>query len=269
MYFNKFVNVCKTYLKGYILFEHYNMTKYIDQLTEDTIIPNQLWCCISFISPETLKNCNFRGIKVRGVYSTKEEATKRAEFLQKIDPDFNIYVGEVGKWLGWDPDPNTIDDQVYREKKLQDIMDGYKKSREKAKVLEEERKREMLEESIRNEAAKNPTKNPKKNTGTEDRMRRTLENQRLDKKMKDLEENRFKPGAVTSNATDSKEVQIKDKEKIVNAEKQRIDNNDNIIKNSATSLSTVDEKLNELQAHYKLLLEKKNQNKKMQAKPSN
>ena len=167
------------------------MTKYIDQLTEDPIISNQLWCCISFISPETLKNCNFRGIKVRGVYATKEEATKRAEFLQKIDPDFNIYVGEVGKWLGWDPDPNTIDDQIYREKKLQGLMDNYKKNREKAKVLEEERKREMLEESIRNEASRGST--------TKDKRRRRLEQKRLDQRMKKIEENRFKPGELSSN----------------------------------------------------------------------
>jgi len=233
------------------------MTKYIDQLTEDPVIPNQLWCCISFISPETLKNCNFRGIKVRGVYATKEEATKRAEYLQKIDPDFNIYVGEVGKWLGWDPDPNTIDDQVYREKKLQDIMDNYKKSREKAKILEEERKREMLEESIRNEA--------KKNSSTKDKLRRKLEKKRLDKKMKEVEENRFKPGQLPVDATNSKEVEIKEKEKIATAEKQRIDKNDQIIKQSSSDLSTVDEKLNELQAHYKLLLEKKKQSQKAQS----
>lgn len=231
------------------------MTKYIDKLTEDAIIPNQLWCCISFISPETLKNCNFRGIKVRGVFATKEEALKRAEYLQKVDPDFNIYVGEVGKWLGWDPDPNTIEDQVYREKKLQDIMDNYKKNREKAKILEEERKREMLEESIRNEASRSST--------TKDKLRRKLEKKRLDKKMKEMEGNRFKSGQLPPDATDPKK-EIETKERLVTAEKQRISNNEHIIKQSSTDLSTVDEKLNELQAHYKLLLEKKKQSQKGQ-----
>lgn len=231
------------------------MTKYIDQLTEDPAIPKQLWCCISFISPETLKNCNFRGIKVRGVYETKEEATKRADFLQQIDPNFNIYVGEVGKWLGWDPDPNTIDDQVYREKKLQDIMDNYKRNREKAKILEEERKREMLEESIRNEAAKN--------SNTKDRLRRKVEQKRLGKKMKELEENRFKSGQLPIDTI--KETEIKEKEKLAISEKQRINNNEQIIKQSSTDLTTIDEKLNELQNHYKHLLEKRNQSQKQKS----
>ena len=62
----------------------------------------------------------------------------------------------------------------------------------------------------------------------------------------------------------SKETEIKEKEKIVTSEKQRISNNEQIIKQSTTDLSTVDEKLNELQAHYKLLLEKKKQSQKVQ-----
>lgn len=220
------------------------MTKYIDQLTEDPAIPNQLWCCISFISPETLKNCNFRGIKVRGVYATKQEADERAEFLQKIDPDFNIYVGEVGKWLGWDPDPNTIDDQVYREKKLQDIMDNYKKNRERAKVLEEERKREILEESVKKEAAK---------TSTTARLRNKLEKKKFDKKMEELTNDRFKMN------------EINDKEKLVSAEKQRITNNEKVLNEAQNDLSTVDDKLNQLQAHYKMLLEKKKQQSQSQS----
>jgi hypothetical protein len=233
--------------KRYILLVVIVMPKYIDQLSEDTPIPNQGWCCISFISPETLKNCNFRGIKVRGVYATKDEAEKRAAFLQQIDPDFNIYVGEVGKWLGWDPDPNSIDDQKYREKKLQDIMTNYKKNREKAKILEEERKRDMLEESVRNQASES--------SNTRDRLRRKAEKKRLDKKMKKVEEGRFKFGQVPDPASTSKDVEIK--EKLVTAEKQRISNNEQVIKQSAADLSTVDDKLNELQNHYKMLLEKK------------
>jgi hypothetical protein len=149
--------------KGYVIrYRHYNMPKYIDNLIEDPVIPNQAWCCLSFLSPETLKNCTIRSVKVRGVYATREEANERAKFLQQIDPDFNIFVAEVGKWLAWDPDPSTIEDQVYREKQLQEIMTNYKKNNEKAKILEEERKRELLEESIRNQAAKDKGSKSKK-----------------------------------------------------------------------------------------------------------
>src|SRR3989304_5647810 len=106
-------------------------TKYIDYLTEDTPIPGQLWVCVSFLSPEGIKNCSVRGLKVRGVYGTHQEADNRAKELQKLDPDFNVFVGEVGKWLAWDPDPNDVQDSVYQEKELNDLMKGYKDNLEK------------------------------------------------------------------------------------------------------------------------------------------
>jgi hypothetical protein len=194
------------------------MSKQIDQLPEDPVLANQLWCCVSFISPETLKNCNFRGIKIRGVYATKEDATKRAEFLQKIDPDFNIYIGEVGKWLGWDPDPNTIDDQVYREQKLQDIMNNYNKNRDKAKELQEERKRDMLDESVRLEAQKKATV------------------ELIDG-----------PGSAM----------VAESASVIALEKKQLEEKTQDIKKSELDLNSLDSKLNELQAHYKNLLNQK------------
>ena len=73
--------------------------KEVDHLDEDPPLSNQKWVCVSFLSPEGIKNCKVRGLKIRGVYSTKEEADKRAQYLQKIDADFHVFVGEVGKWL--------------------------------------------------------------------------------------------------------------------------------------------------------------------------
>ena len=52
-----------------------------------------------------------RGVKVRGVYSSLKEAQFRATKLQKLDPNFNVYVGQVGYWLPWDPRPDKIEGQ--------------------------------------------------------------------------------------------------------------------------------------------------------------
>ncbi|AYV84218.1 MAG: hypothetical protein Hyperionvirus19_42 [Hyperionvirus sp.] len=249
-------------------------SKVIDQLTEDTPIPNQLWCCMSFLSPETLKNCSLRAIKIRGVYNTREEADKRAQFLQKVDPDFNIFVGEVGKWLGWDPDPNSAEDQVYREKKLQEIMTNYKKNREKSKVMEEERKREMLEESVRNEAAKTLSRAEKKKHA----LRRKQEQKRLDKQMATIEESRFKSGELPPESAQAVSVAkseptpeiinetIKQKEQMITAEKERISNNEQVIKKATYDAASLDSKLNKLQSHYYELIEKKKQKLATQAK---
>jgi hypothetical protein len=71
-----------------------------------------------------------RGLKVRGVYPSTKEAEMRAKKLIRNDPVHNILVGEVGKWLPWDPSPNAIQDQEYAEDQLNNLMKSYKKNEE-------------------------------------------------------------------------------------------------------------------------------------------
>ena len=71
-----------------------------------------------------------RGLKVRGTYGTQEEAVARSKKLQRNDPIHNIFVGEVGKWLPWDPDPKDIAEQEYAEEQLNQLMKGYKENEE-------------------------------------------------------------------------------------------------------------------------------------------
>ncbi len=89
-----------------------------------------------------------RGLKIRGSYSQKEEAEARAKKLQKMDPDHNIYVGQVGKWLPWDPSPAAIPDQEYAEEQLNNLMKKYK---------ENEEAREQFQKEQRDRARKNKT----------------------------------------------------------------------------------------------------------------
>ena len=67
-----------------------------------------------------------QGLKVRGVYDTYNEAVARAKTLQKLDPSFNVYVGQVGFWLPWDPDPMDIAEQEYADDQLNQLMKKYK-----------------------------------------------------------------------------------------------------------------------------------------------
>ena len=73
---------------------------------------------------------SMRGMKVRGVYSTTAEAEMRAKKLQRSDPLHNIFIGEVGKWLPWDPSPNAIANQEYAEDQLNQLMKKYKENDE-------------------------------------------------------------------------------------------------------------------------------------------
>lgn len=122
----------------------------VDYLDEDPIINDQNWVCISFLSTKNIKNVDknekyeIKGIKIRGVYNDYEEATKRAEFLRNLDPNFDIFIGEIGKWLPCDVDIDKAKDRHYAEKELNDIMKTYKEDLKCVKEMEGERKKEML-----------------------------------------------------------------------------------------------------------------------------
>ena len=68
---------------------------------------------------------NMRGIKVRGVYQTRDEAERRAKKLQTIDSDFNVFVGQVGYWLPWDPNADKIEDEHFQNSQLNEMMEKY------------------------------------------------------------------------------------------------------------------------------------------------
>jgi hypothetical protein len=97
---------------------------------------------------------SMRGLKIRGTYSTRQEAEMRARRLQKQDPSFNVFVGQVGYWLPWDPNPGDVQDQEYAEKELNDLMKNYKENELKKKDLFEQEKRAAMEEALRSNRAR-------------------------------------------------------------------------------------------------------------------
>lgn len=66
-----------------------------------------------------------RGLKVRGVYSNRVEAEGRAKKLQHKDKRHDILIGDVGKWLAWDPSPHKIPNQEYANDQLNTLMKAY------------------------------------------------------------------------------------------------------------------------------------------------
>jgi hypothetical protein len=85
-----------------------------------------------------------RGCKVRGVYSTEGEAVARAKRLQKSDPNFNIYMGLVGKWMAWEPDPNKVGTQEYANEQLNTLMKKYRENEEHREVFYNEQKKARI-----------------------------------------------------------------------------------------------------------------------------
>ena len=85
-----------------------------------------------------------RGIKVRGVYPSVAEAQARAKRLQKSDPSFNIYLGHVGKWMAWEPNPDKVGDQEYANEQLNTLMKKYRENEENREVYYNEQKKARI-----------------------------------------------------------------------------------------------------------------------------
>jgi hypothetical protein len=89
-----------------------------------------------------------RGIKVRGSYPTKEEAELRCKMLREIDPNHNIFVGEVGLWLPWDPEPYKTGQVEYMEEELNQLIHEKTKNEMNAKQEFEKRIKETKQKAI-------------------------------------------------------------------------------------------------------------------------
>jgi len=87
---------------------------------------------------------SIRGLKIRGVYDTLDEAQFRAKRLQNKDPNFNVFVGQVGFWLPWDPNPMDVTNQEYSNDQLNTLMKEYQKNQEKKNIFYEQNKQDMI-----------------------------------------------------------------------------------------------------------------------------
>ena len=127
------------------------MSKKVDYLNEDTINPsNQKYVSISFLTPEKEDKITLSGIKIRGCFENYEDACNHAKKLQEVDEYFNVYVGEVGKWLPFDPNPESefVKDSEYANDKLNDLMKKYKENQEKSKLFHEHQKNEQIKKNL-------------------------------------------------------------------------------------------------------------------------
>jgi hypothetical protein len=131
---------------------------------------------------------NVRGIKIRGTYSTRQEAEVHAKRLQQFDKNFNIYVGEVGHWLPWDPDPDAIEGQEYGDGALNTLMHKYRENKE-----ERDQHYQMVKENKMQDAAKISLEQKKKNiketaiiNGTDSITGEPLIDEKHEKKIREL-----------------------------------------------------------------------------------
>jgi hypothetical protein len=94
-----------------------------------------------------------RGLKVRGVYPTQEEAENRCKKLRENDPNHDIFVGPVGIWVPWDPDAYKTGKIEFMEEELNQLHKEKMLNEAKAKQEFDQRvkdaKKKAIEDNIK------------------------------------------------------------------------------------------------------------------------
>ena len=179
-----------------------------DYLTEDTLIPeNQNFMCISFLS-DVENKLSLKGVKVRGSFKTLEEAQDHAKKLQSIDHAHNVFVGEVGKWVAFNPDVNSKEagDPEYANEQLNKMMKDYNKNQEQASLVNEERKFKDMQKNIEESIDVTNT--------TLDELKQQLLETTDDKEISDLNKKLSNIDERLKELTSKKEDIVKSKKKI-------------------------------------------------------
>jgi len=88
-----------------------------------------------------------RGLKIRGTYDTHKEATIRAQVLRRKDPNFNVFVGQVGSWLPWDPECEQIQEQEYQEEMLNELVKKYQENLDNRDNMYDQLKEEQIKKA--------------------------------------------------------------------------------------------------------------------------
>ena len=94
-----------------------------------------------------------RGLKIRGVFPTQEEAEMKCKKIRELDPNHDILVGPVGLWLPWDPDAYKTGRVEFMEDELNQLHNEKVKNEARAKEEFEKRvmeaKKKAIEDNIK------------------------------------------------------------------------------------------------------------------------
>ena len=115
----------------------------IDPIT----LPGQNFALISVVPNEEK---TIFGLKIRGTFGTKEEASHHAQRLSDAEgARFDIFLVDCYRWLQIPPpEVNEVGDVVYADTQLNDLIQDYEKNRAGAKTLFEQRKMEVMRDGL-------------------------------------------------------------------------------------------------------------------------
>jgi hypothetical protein len=107
------------------------------------------------------------GLKARGHFPTEDEAKEHAKKARDRDPNHSTFVGPVGIWMAWDPDPYKTKAVEFMEEELNQLH--------KEKIKNEELARQEFDKRVRETKRKAIQENVEKARKTGNKLTQTLD----------------------------------------------------------------------------------------------
>ena len=193
---------------------------YVDELYKDWVLSRNQELEQDFYEASDYQT-TVRGLKVRGVYDTIREANKKATILRRKDPNFNVYVGQVGYWLPWDPECQDIENQEYQEGELNNLMKKYKENVENRDVMYEKMKEDRIK-AAKEEVKKKKLEKDKKVIKIDTEKTETSKINNLRTMLNEIDENVYETEQKKFKITEEEDIKIKELED--NNDKEPINN---------------------------------------------
>lgn len=100
--------------------------KPITVLHDNPPLPGKKYFLVSMISPDSNQKHKVHGFKIHDVCETEEEGRELGIYYRDLDPDFDVALGVVGKWIPWLWDPFEVPNIEYANKQLTDLIGAHR-----------------------------------------------------------------------------------------------------------------------------------------------
>ena len=104
-------------------------TKKVSVLTNNPELPGKMYFLCSMVSPTGNQKHKVQAFKFHDVCGDEQEIKYLQKYYHDLDPDFDVYVGTIGKWMPWVFDANDVPNSEYADERLNEIIAAHRQTK--------------------------------------------------------------------------------------------------------------------------------------------
>lgn len=101
--------------------------KKISVLMDNPPLPGKKFFLASMISPESRQKNDIYALKFHDVCETEQEGKELCEYYKDLDPDFDVFLGTIGKWSPWVFNFEDVPSIEYANQQLNELVKAQRK----------------------------------------------------------------------------------------------------------------------------------------------